>query len=162
MNRACVSARLPPAAQPGPRRPSAGKPAFRPRRALSRAPGKTYNASVRGAVITIRCDCGGVGYVPYDARWECPTCHRRWNTNQIPAEEYWGIMRDMRRMRINVLATALGIVIPIVALSVVLGFRILLLLPVLMSFWFLFYMPRWRRRVRLQARNLQKWQLHPE
>jgi hypothetical protein len=71
-------------------------------------------------------------------------------------------MRDMRRMRINVLATALGIVIPIVALSVVLGFRILLLLPVVMSFWFLFYMPRWRRRVRLQARNLQRWQLHPE
>jgi len=71
-------------------------------------------------------------------------------------------MRDMRRMRINVLATALGIVIPIVALSVVLGFRILLLLPVVMSFWFLFYMPRWRRRVRQQARNLTKWQLHPE
>jgi hypothetical protein len=31
-----------------------------------------------------------------------------------------------------------------------------------MSFWFLFYMPRWRRRVRQQARNLQRWQLHPE
>jgi hypothetical protein len=138
------------------------RPASRPRRDLSWRPGKTYNASVRGAVITIRCDCGGVGYVPYDARWECPTCHRRWNTSQIPAEEYWGIMRDMRRMRINVLATALGIVIPIVALSVVLGFRILLLLPVVMSFWFLFYMPRWRRRVRQQARNLTKWQLHPE
>ena len=71
-------------------------------------------------------------------------------------------MRDMRRMRINVLATALGIVIPIVALSVVLGFRILLLLPVMMSFWYLFYMPRWRRRVRQQARSLQRWQLHPE
>ena len=71
-------------------------------------------------------------------------------------------MRDMRRMRINVLTTALGIVIPIVALSVVLGFRILLLLPVLMSFWYLFYMPRWRRRVRQQARSLQRWQLHPE
>jgi uncharacterized protein YqhQ len=71
-------------------------------------------------------------------------------------------MRDMRRMRINVLTTALGIVIPIVVLSVVLGFRILLLLPVVMSFWFLFYMPRWRRRVRQQARSLQRWQLHPE
>ena len=71
-------------------------------------------------------------------------------------------MRDMRRMRINVLATALGIVVPIVALSVVLGFRMLLLLPVVMSFWFLFYMPRWRRRVRQQARSLQRWQLHPE
>jgi len=95
-------------------------------------------------------------------RWECPTCRRRWNTGQIPAEEYWAIMRDMRRMRINVLATALGIVVPIVALSVVLGFRILLLLPVMMSFWYLFYMPRWRRRVRQRARSLTSWQLHPE
>jgi hypothetical protein len=31
-----------------------------------------------------------------------------------------------------------------------------------MGFWFLFYMPRWRRRVREQARNLRRWQLHPE
>jgi len=71
-------------------------------------------------------------------------------------------MRDMRRMRITVLTTALGIVIPIVVLSAVAGIRILLLLPVVMSFWFLFYMPRWRRRVRQQARNLSRWQLHPE
>jgi hypothetical protein len=49
-----------------------------------------------------------------------------------------------------------------VVLAAVAGLRILLLLPVVMSFWFLFYMPRWRRRVRQQARNLQRWQLHPE
>jgi hypothetical protein len=71
-------------------------------------------------------------------------------------------MRDMRRLRINVIATALVIVIPIVALSLVAGNRILLLLPVAMSFWFLFYMPRWRRRARQQARNLTRWKLHPE
>jgi hypothetical protein len=151
-----------PGYRPLPRRAPADRSSRRPGRDLSLLSATAYNASVRGAVITIRCDCGGVGYVPYDARWECPTCHRRWNTGQIPAEEYWGIMRDMRRMRINVLATALGIVVPIVALSVVLGFRILLLLPVVLSFWFLFYMPRWRRRVRQQARSLQRWQLHPE
>ena len=139
-----------------------GPAGFPPRRGLSRPSGKIYNASVRGALITVRCDCGGIGYVSYGERWECPTCHRRWNTGQIPAEQYWGIMRDMRRMRINVLATALGIVVPIVVLTAVAGIRILLLLPVLMSFWFLFYMPRWRRRVRQQARNLRKWQLHPE
>jgi len=137
-------------------------PASRPAGDLSRPAAKSYDASVRGALITIRCDCGGIGYVPYDVRWECPTCHRRWNTGQIPAAEYWAIMRDMRRMRINVLTTALGIVVPIVALSVVLGFRILLLLPFMMSFWYLFYMPRWRRRVRQRARSLTSWQLHPE
>jgi hypothetical protein len=122
----------------------------------------TYNANVRGAQITVRCDCGGIGYVPYGERWECRTCHRRWNTGQIPAEEYWGIMRDMRRMRITVIATALAVVIPIVALSAIAGIRILLLLPLVMSFWFLFYMPRWRRRVREQARSLRRWTLHPE
>jgi hypothetical protein len=136
--------------------------ASRPRRGLSRPSGKIYNASVRGALITVRCDCGGIGYVRYGERWECPTCHRRWNTGQIPAEEYWGIMRDMRRTRINVLATALGLILPILILTAVAGIKILALLPVVMGFWFLFYMPRWRRRVRLQARSLQRWQLHPE
>jgi hypothetical protein len=136
--------------------------ASRPRPGLSRPSGKIYNASVRGAQITVRCDCGGIGYVRYGERWECPTCHRRWNTGQIPAEEYWGIMRDMRRTRINVLATALGLILPILILTAVAGIKILALLPVVMGFWFLFYMPRWRRRVRLQARSLQRWQLHPE
>jgi len=72
------------------------------------------------------------------------------------------MMRDMRRMRITVIVTALAIVIPILALSTIAGIRILLLLPVVMSFWFLFYMPRWRRRVRQQARSLRRWKLHPE
>ena len=162
MDRACVSTRLQGAAR---------RPRFRPVRAdrlnapagiYPRYPGKIYNSSVRGALITIRCDCGGIGYVPYDERWECPSCHRRWNTGQIPAEEYWGIMRDMRRTRINVLATALALVVPIAALTAVTGPRILALLPIVMSFWFLFYMPRWRRRVRQKSRSLTRWQLHPE
>jgi hypothetical protein len=117
---------------------------------------------MRGAQITVRCDCGGIGYVPYGERWQCPNCHRRWNTTQIPAEEYWGIMRDMRKLRINVMLTMLGLVVPVIALSLVLGIRLLILLPVLLSFWYLFYMPRWRRRAREQARNLRRWKLHPE
>jgi hypothetical protein len=71
-------------------------------------------------------------------------------------------MRDMRRMRISAIVTALAVIVPIVALAAVAGIRIMLLLPVVMSFWFLFYMPRWRRRVRQQARSLRKWKLHPE
>ena len=117
---------------------------------------------MRGAQITVRCDCGDVGYVAHGERWQCDKCRRTWNTAQIPADEYWGIMRDMRRLRITVIATALGLTVPIVALALILGLRLLLLLPVLMSFWFLFYMPRWRRQVREQARNLRRWKLHPE
>jgi hypothetical protein len=123
---------------------------------------RTYTAGMRGAQITVRCDCGAVGYIPYGQRWACPGCRRTWNTNQIPAEEYWGIMRDMRRMRISVIGTALALVVPIAVLSLFAGIRILLLLPVVMGFWFMFYMPRWRRRVRERARSLRKWQLHPE
>jgi hypothetical protein len=31
-----------------------------------------------------------------------------------------------------------------------------------MTFWFVFYMPRWRKKVRLRARNLPHWQLRPD
>ena len=62
---------------------------------------------MRGAPITIRCDCGQVERVPYGQTWTCPDCGRRWNTEQIPAEEYWGIMREMRRYRLQVVGVAL-------------------------------------------------------
>ena len=117
---------------------------------------------MRGALITVRCDCGDVGYVAYGERWVCGKCGRAWNTAQIPAEEYWGIMRDMRRLRINVIFMALALTVPVVALIPLLGTRIMILLPLLMGFWFILYMPRWRRRVREQARSLQKWKLRPE
>jgi hypothetical protein len=117
---------------------------------------------MRGALITVRCDCGETGHVAHGERWKCGKCKRTWNTGQIPAEEYWGIMRDMRRMRLSVMATALALVVPIAALTPVAGIRILLLLPLLMSFWFIFYMPRWRRKVRERATNLRRWKLHPE
>lgn len=117
---------------------------------------------MRGARITIRCDCGAVGYVPYGERWECRSCRRQWNTGQIPADEYWEIMHDMRRLRFTVIGTAMALIIPIAVLTPFAGLRILLLLPVLMGFWFMFYMPRWRRQVRQRARSLRKWKLHPE
>jgi hypothetical protein len=117
---------------------------------------------MRGAQITVRCDCGGIGYVAYGERWVCGKCRRSWNTTQIPADEYWGIMRDMRRLRIAVMGVALSLVVPIAALAPFLGIRILALLPIVMGFWFIFYMPRWRRRVREQAKSLQKWKLRPE
>ncbi|MDR2983660.1 MAG: DUF2318 domain-containing protein [Nocardiopsaceae bacterium] len=117
---------------------------------------------MRGAQITVRCDCGDIGYVAYGERWVCRKCRRSWNTAQIPADEYWGIMRAMRQLRINVMAVAMCLVLPIAALIPFLGIRILMLLPLVLGFWFVFYMPRWRRRVREQARSLRKWKLRPE
>jgi len=64
---------------------------------------------MRGPPITIRCECGEVRDVPYGERWRCEVCRRSWNTSQIPAEEYWDLMREMRRLRFSVIGVALGI-----------------------------------------------------
>ena len=117
---------------------------------------------MRGATITVRCDCGGIGYVPYGQSWTCRKCQRTWNTTQIPAEEYWGIMREMRRFRLTVMGMALAIIAPVAVLALVAGPRILMVLPFVLGFWFILYMPRWRRRVRERSRNLTKWKLRPE
>jgi Flp pilus assembly protein TadB len=117
---------------------------------------------MRGALITIRCDCGGVGYAPHGATWDCGECGRSFDTRQIPADEYWAIMREMRQSRLRVIAVALTVTIAMAILIPFAGPWVLIVLPVLLSFWFLFYMPRWRRRTRERARSLQHWNLHPK
>lgn len=118
---------------------------------------------MRGAPITIKCDCGQVQYVPYGEVWECPECERRWNTNQIPEEQYWGIMHEMKRHRIRLLGVSLvlGLLFALVVANVERQRAFPLALG-MMAFWFLVYMPRWRRKVRRRARDLPRWQLHPE
>ena len=119
---------------------------------------------MKGPPITVRCDCGRVEPVPYGDRWVCPGCGRSWNTSQIPEQEYWGIMREMRRYRLQVIAVsaALGIAL---ALSLALmenRTRVFPLILGFLGFWFLFYMPHWRAKVRKRARALPTWKLHPE
>ena len=117
---------------------------------------------MKGAPITVKCDCGQLQYVPYGDVWDCPQCHRRWNTNQIPAEEYWGIMHEMRAFRLQVIAIALVLGAIFAVLFATTGARAISLLPVAMGGWYFFYMPRWRQKVRRRARNLPRWQLRPE
>ena len=117
---------------------------------------------MRGAAITIKCDCGQVEYVPYGDAWTCPKCSRRWNTNQIPAEEYWGIMHEMRRYRIQAIAIALVIGVGFAFLFVTTGPGAISLVPFVLGGWYFFYMPQWRRKVRARARSLPTWQIHPE
>jgi Flp pilus assembly protein TadB len=117
---------------------------------------------VRGAPVTIKCDCGEFRDVAYGEAWQCETCGRRWNTNQIPADEYWGLMRDMRRFRLSVIGVAVGLALVFGLLALFVAESLLLLLPVVLAGWFLFYMPFWRRKVRRRARSAPKWSLRPE
>ena len=118
--------------------------------------------NVPGAQITVRCDCGQMRYLAYGEEWVCEQCGRRWNTSQIPADEYWGIMREMRRYRLNVMGFAVVVAVSAIVLGLTLGVQFFFLMPLVLGFWFLFYMPRWRQKVRARARSLPTWKLHPE
>jgi hypothetical protein len=117
---------------------------------------------MRGAAITINCDCGRAEHVAYGDTWDCPDCGRRWNTNQIPAEDYWGIMRQMRAYRLRVIGATVALAAVIALLFVTTGSKAISLAPLVMGGWFFFYMPRWRQRMRRAARNLPTWDLRPE
>lgn len=101
-------------------------------------------------------------HVPYGETWVCERCGRRWNTTQIPAEEYWGILREMRRYRLQVIGIALGLAVVFALLALFVAGSLILLLPVVLGGWFIWYMPWWRRKIRRRARSLPKWELHPE
>jgi hypothetical protein len=116
---------------------------------------------MRGAPITLRCTCGESVHVPYGERWECPECHKLWDTNQIPAEQYWGIMREMRRLRLVAMGVALAIAVVGLALALVVGSQFIIVSMLVVAFWFIWYMPYWRRKVRSRARHLPTWSLHP-
>jgi hypothetical protein len=117
---------------------------------------------VKGPPITVSCRCGQVEHVPYGDTWTCGQCGRRWNTAQIPEDEYWGIMREMRWYRLVVVGIALGLAVVFGLLALFVAENLILLLPVVLTFWFIWFMPWWRRRIRRRARSLPSWRLHPE
>ena len=117
---------------------------------------------MRAPPITVPCECGEVRLVPYGESWKCETCGRTWNTAQIPADEYWGVMREMRRDRLQVIALALGVIAVIVLLGIFVSTALFLVVPILLGAWFIWFMPTWRRKVRRRARELPRWKLHAE
>ena len=117
---------------------------------------------MKGPPITVACECGTSALVEYPSTWECEECGRRWNTGQIPEDEYWGIMDEMKRFRFEAIRSALILGAVIVTVSILLSKTFFFLVPIVFSGWYLFYMPRWRRRVRAVARSTPNWNLHPE
>lgn len=97
----------------------------------------------------------------YGDRWRCD-CGRSWNTLQIPAEEYEGLLRRVRRHQYEVLAVGAVAAAIIVPLIVFVSSSIIFLLPLVMAAWLFFFLPYWRRRYHRTARAAPRWQLHPE
>jgi len=117
---------------------------------------------MRGPPITVTCKCGDVRQVPYGETWQCERCGRRWNTSQIPADVYWGIMREMRNYRLIVIGIALALGVGFGLLAFLVAERLILLLPIVLAFWLVWFMPWWRRKIRRRVRSLPTWQLEPE
>ena len=112
--------------------------------------------------ITINCECGTVKDVRYGERWRCEQCGRSWNTLQIPAEEYEGLLRRVRRHQYEALGLGAIVAAILVPLIVFVSSSIIFLLPMVMAGWLFFFLPYWRRRYRRTARAAPRWQLHPE
>ena len=112
--------------------------------------------------ITIKCECGESRDVAYGDRWRCERCGRSWNTQQIPAEEYEGLLRRVRRHKLEAVGAAAIAVVTMGLLIAVVSARFILLIPALMAAWLFFLLPLWRRRYRRTARSAPRWELHPD
>lgn len=119
-------------------------------------------APVKGPAITVTCACGRVRRVPYGETWQCEDCGRRWDTAQIPSDVYRGILDGMRNARLVVIGIAVGLASAFGLLAFLVAERLILLLPVVLAFWLVWFMPWWRRRLRRKTRELPSWELHPE
>ena len=100
--------------------------------------------------------------MPYGETWECEKCGRRWNTTQIPADVYWGIMREQRNYRLVVIGLAVGLAALFGLLALFVSEGLFLLFPVVLIGWFMWFMPWWRRKLRRRTRSLPSWKLTPE
>jgi hypothetical protein len=117
---------------------------------------------MRRPPITITCECGEQRDVPYRDRWVCEQCGRRWNTGQIPAEEYEGLLRRIRRLRIQAFGLALLLAAVFIPLIVFVSARLIFLAVVIAFGWTFLFVPFWRRKLGRAARSAPRWELHPE
>jgi hypothetical protein len=112
--------------------------------------------------IKISCDCGENREVVYGEAWRCDLCGRVWDTRQIPAEDYEGLLRRMRRVRLEAVAIAAVLAAIMVPLIVLVNPALVFAVPAIAAVWLFLYLPFWRRRTRRAAASSPRWELHPE
>jgi hypothetical protein len=120
-------------------------------------------AVLGGPPIAVTCECGVKHDVRYGDAWTCEQCGRRWDTNQIPREEYDIVRRTQLRYR--ALPVALGLLVAGLAIFFTLTgnvFSVFFLLPVALTGWFTLLRPVHRRRYRRAIANLPRWDLRPD
>src|SRR5262245_6133114 len=112
---------------------------------------------LRGPPIAVTCDCGAKRDLHYGEAWDCAHCGRRWNTTQIPPQQYEAIRRTQLRFR--VLPVTYGLIVAGAAIFFTLTgnvFSVFVLLPMAMMTWFIFLQPSHRRRYRRAIADLPR------
>lgn len=118
---------------------------------------------LHGPPIAVTCKCGEKRDLSYGEVWTCEGCGRRWDTNQIPPEQYGAIRRTQQRFR--VLPVVYGLAVLGAAMFFTLTgniFSVFILLPLATMIWFFFVRPAHRRRYRAAIADLPRWKLRPE
>jgi hypothetical protein len=120
-------------------------------------------AVLHGPPIAVTCECGAKRDLGYGEEWTCESCGRRWDTKQIPAEQYEAIRKTQLRFR--VLPVVYGLVVAGAAIFFTLTgniFSVFILLPLALMLWFYFLQPFHRRRYRRAIAELPRWELRPD
>ena len=118
--------------------------------------------AMKGPPITVSCECGRSRLVAYGDTWTCEECGRRWDTSQIPEADYEGLLRRIRRYRLEILGLASVVLAVFIPLIVFVNQKFVFVAAIAAFAWMFVYMPFWRRRVRRAAREAPKWNLRAE
>ena len=118
---------------------------------------RAYNRSeMRKPPITIKCECGETRDVAYGERWRCERCQRSWDTRQIPADEYDGLLREdaasagSRRSRGRRARERSSFRLIVVVNEAFIFADV----PIIAAVWLFLYLPMWRRRVPPRGQEL--------
>ena len=110
---------------------------------------------MREPPITITCDCGALGYVPYGERWQCEKCGKTWDTSQIPRAEFDSLLAGV--------GPPLVLAAVLIPLAVLVGLQYAFLLFVLVMAYGLLVVPQIRRRTKAaSSASSTAWKLSPE
>jgi hypothetical protein len=109
----------------------------------------------------VTCECGEVRAVPYGEVWVCETCGRRWNTQQIPVEEFRELERALRRYERQSIAFCVVMLAVFVPLVVFVDIRYGITGLILFFAWAFLLRPRQRAKLLRRVRS-PKWELSPE
>jgi hypothetical protein len=114
----------------------------------------------RGPRITITCHCGQAARLAYGAQWRCDQCGRRWDTSQIPAEQYAAVRAvQLRYRRVPIAISVLALACVVATVLAGKAFGALIIVAIIATTWSMFFRPMHRRRHRAALAQLPGWTL---